>query len=289
MWRNVLTSLIYMWLKQVYLFWWCCLLFFNFNWRLITLQYCSVFCHTLAWISHGYTSWTAIPPPFPAHPSGSSQCTIPEHPVSCIKPWLAICFTSDYIHVSMLFSQIIPPSPCPTESKRLFFTSVSLLLSHIEGHRYHLSICHIYALVYCFIFWCSMTPRLPWWLRGKESTCQCRRCRRPRLTPGSRRSPGEGNGNPLQYSCLGNPMDRGAWWAIVYEITRVGHNLATNHHHLWFHMFNKRYNLLFTPTNPTELQLDKSEIAVGICHCHQYHSKAFFDITAFFHSRTITR
>ena len=119
MWRNVLTSLIYMWLKQVYLFWWCCLLFFNFNWRLITLQYCSVFCHTLAWISHGYTSWTAIPPPFPAHPSGSSQCTIPEHPVSCIKPWLAICFTSDYIHVSMLFSQIIPPSPCPTESKSL--------------------------------------------------------------------------------------------------------------------------------------------------------------------------
>ena len=33
--------------------------------------------------------------------------------------------------------------------------------------------------------------------------------------PGSGRSPGEGNGNPLQYSCLENPMDRGAWWAIV--------------------------------------------------------------------------
>ena len=33
--------------------------------------------------------------------------------------------------------------------------------------------------------------------------------------PGSGRSPGEGNGNPLQYSCLGNPMDRGAWWATV--------------------------------------------------------------------------
>ena len=34
------------------------------------------------------------------------------------------------------------------------------------------------------------------------------------LIPGSGRSPGEGNGSPLQYSCLGNPMDRGAWWAI---------------------------------------------------------------------------
>ena len=35
--------------------------------------------------------------------------------------------------------------------------------------------------------------------------------------PGSERYPGEGNGNPLQYSCLGNPMDRGAWWATVYR------------------------------------------------------------------------
>ena len=41
------------------------------------------------------------------------------------------------------------------------------------------------------------------------------------------RSPGEGNGNPLQYSHLGNPMDRGAWWATVYGITRVRHSLAT--------------------------------------------------------------
>ena len=37
------------------------------------------------------------------------------------------------------------------------------------------------------------------------------------LTPGPGRSPGEGNGNSLQYSCLGNPMDRGAWWAIVHR------------------------------------------------------------------------
>ena len=38
--------------------------------------------------------------------------------------------------------------------------------------------------------------------------------------PGSGRSPGEGNGNPLQYSSLENPMDRGAWWATVHEITK---------------------------------------------------------------------
>jgi len=45
--------------------------------------------------------------------------------------------------------KIIPPSPSPTESKRLFYTSVSLLLSRIQGYRYHLSKFHIYALVYC--------------------------------------------------------------------------------------------------------------------------------------------
>ena len=78
-----------------------------------------------------------------------SQCTSPKHPVSCIRPGLATCFIYDIIHVSMPFSQIIPPSPSPTESKRLFYTSVPLLLSRIQGYCYHLSKFHIYALVYC--------------------------------------------------------------------------------------------------------------------------------------------
>ena len=41
---------------------------------------------------------------------------------------------------------------------------------------------------------------------------------------GSERSPGGGNGNPLQYSCQGNPMDRGGWRPIVHGVTRIGHN-----------------------------------------------------------------
>ena len=94
-------------------------------------------------------SWTPLLLPSPYHPSGSSQCTSPKHPVSCIKSGLVICFSYDIIHVSVPFSQIIPPSPSPTESKRLFYTSVSLLLSHIQGYRFHLSKFHIYALVYC--------------------------------------------------------------------------------------------------------------------------------------------
>ena len=42
--------------------------------------------------------------------------------------------------------------------------------------------------------------------------------------PGSGRSPGEGNGNPLQYSCLENSIDRGACWATVHGVARVGHS-----------------------------------------------------------------
>ena len=49
----------------------------------------------------------------------------------------------------------------------------------------------------------------------------------PGSTPGFGRSPGEGNGNPFQYSWLGNPMDGGSWQAIVHGVIRVGHDLAT--------------------------------------------------------------
>ena len=51
---------------------------------------------------------------------------------------------------------------------------------------------------------------------GKESTCQCKRHKRHSLIPGSGGSPGGGHGYTLQYPCLENPMDRGAWWAILH-------------------------------------------------------------------------
>ena len=50
--------------------------------------------------------------------------------------------------------------------------------------------------------------------------------------PGLGKSPGEGNGNPFQYSCLGNPMNRGAWQAAVYWATRVRYNLGTKHRYI---------------------------------------------------------
>ena len=59
---------------------------------------------------------------------------------------------------------------------------------------------------------------------GKESACNAGDLG---SISGLGRSPGEGNGNPLKYSCLENPMDKGAWQATVYGVTRVGYDLVT--------------------------------------------------------------
>ena len=65
---------------------------------------------------------------------------------------------------------------------------------------------------------------LPGGLDGKESVCSAGDLG---SIPGLGRSPGEGNGNPLQYSCLESPMDRGVWEATVHGVARVEHDLAT--------------------------------------------------------------
>ena len=57
------------------------------------------------------------------------------------------------------------------------------------------------------------------------------------VVPGSGRSPGEGNGTPLQYSHLENSMEGGAWWATVHRSQRVGHDWATKHTHTRVHVY----------------------------------------------------
>ena len=59
---------------------------------------------------------------------------------------------------------------------------------------------------------------------GKESSCQCRRCKRLGFDRWAERSPGVGNGSPLHYSCLDNAMDRRAGQAAVHGSQRVGHD-----------------------------------------------------------------
>ena len=71
---------------------------------------------------------------------------------------------------------------------------------------------------------CVCVYGFPGYSLSKESTCNAGDLS---LIPGWGRSPREGNGNPLQYSCLGNPTDRGDWQATVHGVTRVGHDLVT--------------------------------------------------------------
>ena len=71
--------------------------------------------------------------------------------------------------------------------------------------------------IFFFFGSCYLYRRTSWWLSDKESACQVGDLG---SIPGLGRSLGEGNDNPPQYSCLGNPMDRGVWWATVHGITK---------------------------------------------------------------------
>ena len=71
-----------------------------------------------------------------------------------------------------------------------------------------------------FILPCMTQQGLLRWFSSKESACNAGVAGDTGSIPGLGRSPGEGQGNPLQYSCLDNPMDRGAWWATVYKVSK---------------------------------------------------------------------
>ena len=69
---------------------------------------------------------------------------------------------------------------------------------------------------------------LPMWFRDVEFTCQCKRCKRYKFDPWVGKCPGVGNGNTLQYCCLENPMDRGAWWATVHGTAECWTRLSSS-------------------------------------------------------------
>ena len=76
----------------------------------------------------------------------------------------------------------------------------------------------LYVCIYIYIYsFLPLVPGFPSGLDGKEFVCNAGD---PSLIPGLGRSPGEGNGYSFQFSCMGNPMDRGAWWATVHGITK---------------------------------------------------------------------
>ena len=102
---------------------------------------------------------------------------------------------------------------------------------------------------------------------GKEPACQCRRRKRHSLIPGSGRSPGEVNGNPLQYSCLENPVDRGAWQATVHGVAKSRswlNQLSTAQHST------QKRDTNLSPPLKVQVRLSWST-----CHSHSYYVPAF--------------
>ena len=109
--------------------------------------------------------------------------------------------------------------------KRLFCSS---LLSAIECYYLHIWGYWYFSLKPWFQLMIHPAQHFAWCGSsvGKASACNVGDLG---SIPGSVRSPGKGNGNPLQYSCLENPMDTGAWQLTVYGVARVGHNWETKH------------------------------------------------------------
>ena len=80
-----------------------------------------------------------------------------------------------------------------------------------------------------------MYMSFPGGISGKEPSCQCRK--QTRVISLGQKTPGEGNDNPLQYSCLENSMDRGAWWGTVHRITKGWTQLKRLSMHASIHIY----------------------------------------------------
>ena len=127
-----------------------------------------------------------------------------------VPPSVSLYLSSPCPSVSLPFPPL-PPSPLPTTyplSDNLLLLSTSCIPEHKPPEEKD------YGLFYLML---QFQPR---WLRGKESACNAGDARDVGSIPGSGRSPGEGNGNTFQYSCLENPMDEGAWRATVHRVTK---------------------------------------------------------------------
>ena len=126
--------------------------FIYFNLRLITLQYCIGFAIHQHESATGVHVFPILNPPPTSLPI-PSLWVVPVHQpqASCIlhRTWTGNSFLIWYYTCFNVILPSHPPPPSPTESKRLFYTSVSLLLSRIQGYRYHLSKFHMYVLAYC--------------------------------------------------------------------------------------------------------------------------------------------
>ena len=115
-------------------------------------------------------------------------------------------------------------------------------------------------IIYFSLLYILGSPR---WCSSEELTCQFRRCKRHGFNPWVRKIPGVENGNPLQYSCLGNPMGRLVGWATVHEVAKSRHDWVTKHTHDIFHL--NRLSVFMVKLLPLLFQLHCSTQASPLC------------------------
>ena len=103
---------------------------------------------------HVFSILNPLPHPCPSHPLGSSQCTSPEHPVSCIKPGLAIYFTYDNMHVSVLSNHPTMAFSLRIQTSVLYIC-IYFAVSHIWSSLLSFLIPYICVIIlyWCFSFW----------------------------------------------------------------------------------------------------------------------------------------
>ena len=108
-----------------------------------------------------------------------------------------------------------------------FLRQLVILLNSLHLYINNPSLCWFLLLLFLkTLSICSIS----WWYSGKESACQSRRHRHTVSIPGWGRSCGVENGNSLWCSCLGNPIDRGVWWATVHRVAKSQTQLNTRMH-----------------------------------------------------------
>ena len=127
-------------------------------------------------------------------------------------------------------------------------TSICFIDMHFSFILYHLIKLPVFIYVCVCVCVCVYTG-FPSGSVMKNPPANARDTRNAGLIPGWWRSPGERNGNPLQYSCLGNPMDRGAWQVIVHRVTKNWiwlHDWEhTEHIHRYTHIHTYIYSFSF--------------------------------------------
>ena len=148
-------------------------------------------------------------------------------------------------HLVMSSESLNPHSPHLYEKG--FFTEIGTNRIYVHLLYVYVYVCiYIYILCICICVCVSVCVcvcvcvhvGLLWWHGSKESTCNARD---PSWTPGSGRSSGGGHGNPLQYSCLENPMDRGAWGAEVHRVAKSWTWLKWLNTHMYICIYKTRF------------------------------------------------